>query len=156
MTSPRTPAEEARTLVAAHNRGALATLSDGGDPWASLVTYGLLEDGSPVLHVSTYAEHGRNLRRDPRASLLVTEDTTGDPLDAARVTLAGRADAVEGDERDVALAAFGAAVPGAAAYAEFDDFTFWVLRVERVRWVGGFARMDSVDGAAYRAAEPGT
>jgi hypothetical protein len=29
-----------------------------------------------------------------------------------------------------------------------------VLRVERVRWVGGYGRMDSTNAAAYHAAEP--
>ena len=149
----RSAAEEARTLVASCNRGSLATLSHG-DPWASLVTYGVLEDGSPVLLVSTLAEHGRNLRRDPRASLVVCEDTTRDPLDNGRVTLAGRAQAMEGEAREAALAAHCAAVPGAEIYAGFGDFTVWVLRVERVRWVGGFGRMDSADADAYRAAEP--
>ena len=95
----RTAAEEARTLVQHAALGGLATLSDDGSPWASLVTYGPLGDGSPVLLVSTYAEHGRNLVRDQRASLVVGEDTAGDPLDAGRVTLAGRCDAVRGDER---------------------------------------------------------
>ena len=44
--------------------------------------------------------------------------------------------------------------PCAQAYLDFDDFTLWVLRVERVRWVGGYARMDSVDGTHYALAEP--
>jgi heme iron utilization protein len=30
----------------------------------------------------------------------------------------------------------------------------WIVRVERVRWVGGYGRMDSVDAASYRAALP--
>ncbi len=29
-----------------------------------------------------------------------------------------------------------------------------MLRVQRVRWVGGYGRMDSATGAAYAAAEP--
>jgi putative heme iron utilization protein len=29
-----------------------------------------------------------------------------------------------------------------------------VLRIERVRWVGGYGRMDSTHAAAYHAAEP--
>ena len=89
----RTPAEEARTLVAAHASGLLSTLTADGDPWGSLVAYGTLPDGAPVLHVSTLAEHGRNLARDGRASLVVAEDSAGgDPLDSGRVTLAGRAE----------------------------------------------------------------
>ena len=151
----RTPAEEARALVAAHASGLLATLTADGDPWGSLVAYGTLPDGAPVLHVSTLAEHGRNLARDGRASLVVAEDAAGgDPLDAGRVTLAGRAERPAGAAADAARSAFLAAVPGAERYADFADFTLYVLRVQRVRWVGGFARMDSIGADAYRAAEP--
>ena len=39
-------------------------------------------------------------------------------------------------------------------YAGWDDFTLWVLEVERVRWVGGFASMATVSHDEYRAAEP--
>src|SRR4029077_10196761 len=53
-------AEEARTVAAATNIATLASLSADGSPWASFVTYGLLE-GQPVLCVSRMAEHGRNL-----------------------------------------------------------------------------------------------
>ena len=149
----RTAAEEARTLVAAHAHGTLATLTEAGDPWASLVAYGQLADGAPVLLVSTLAEHGRNLRRDGRASLVVAEPVAGgDPLAAGRVTLAGIAER-PADDRE-ARAAFLAAVPDAGRYAGFGDFSHYVLRVERVRWVGGYARMDSATGADYGAAEP--
>ena len=87
----RTPAEEARTLVSLASVATLATLSDDGTPWASLVGYAALHDGSPVLMVSTLAEHGRNLERDTRASLVVaSREQRKDPLAAGRVTLAGR------------------------------------------------------------------
>jgi len=151
----RTPAEEARTLVAAHASGLLATLTSDGDPWGSLVAYGTLPDGAPVLHVSTLAEHGRNLRRDARASLVVAEAAGGeDPLDTGRVTLAGRAEVPAGAEAAAARAAFLAAAESARHYVDFGDFTLYVLRVERVRWVGGYGRMDSVTPDDYRAAEP--
>ena len=82
-------AEEARTIAASTNCGTLATLTATGDPWASFVTYGLL-DGAPVLCVSNMAEHGRNLAGDPRASIaIVAPATDPDPLASGRVTLAG-------------------------------------------------------------------
>ncbi len=150
----RTAAEQARTLVASASIGSLATLSSGGDPWASVVAYGTMPDGAPVLLVSTLAEHGRNLHRDPRASLSIAERSpTADPLDSGRVTLAGRALRPDGDLAQQALATHVAAVPGATAYASFGDFTVWILRVERARWVGGFGRMDSTGPDDYRAAE---
>jgi putative heme iron utilization protein len=151
----RTAAEEARTLVAATNVATLATLADDGGPWASLVTFGATEDGAPVLLVSTLAEHGRNLARDGRASLVVAQPSpTGDPLAAGRVTLAGIARTPGGARADAARAAYDAAVAQAAIFAGFSDFSLYVLEVERVRWVGGYGRMDSVDAASYAAAEP--
>ena len=150
------PAEEARTLVAQTNVCALATLTPLGDPWASLATYGLLDDGSPVLCVSHLAEHGRNLASDPRLALVITEvDGPSDPLAAARVTLAGRAERpVDPALLAAARAAHLAGVPAASMYIDFSDFSVWVVRVHRVRWVGGYGRMDSASGADYTAAAP--
>ncbi len=151
----RTPAEEARTLVTSMTVGYLATVNADGDPWSSLVVYGPTADGDPVLLVSTMAEHGRNLMADPRASLAISDPSApGDPLDRPRITLAGRAARPEGDAAEAALDAHVAAIPGARLYAGWDDFSVWVLEVQRVRWVGGFARMDTVSHDEYVAAEP--
>lgn len=151
----RNAAEEARTLVSAVTVGYLATLSENGDPWCSLVVYGPDPAGNPVLLVSTMAEHGRNLADDPRASLGINDPAApGDPLDRPRITLAGRAVQPEGDAAAAALAAHVAAIPGARLYAGWDDFSLWIIEVERVRWIGGFARMETVSAEAYRAAEP--
>ena len=145
-------ATAARDLVASQSSGLLAT-SSAGHPWGSLVAYGPLEDGSPVLLVSRMAEHGRNLLAEPRASLVVSDlSASDDPLACPRVTLAGHVRQPSGDDAQTALAAFLDAVPHASHYAQFADFTLWVLRVERVRWVGGYGRMESVDPSAYREA----
>ncbi|BBY44772.1 pyridoxamine 5'-phosphate oxidase [Mycolicibacterium celeriflavum] len=147
-------AEEARTIAASTNTGTLATLTADGDPWASFVTYGLL-DGSPVLCVSNLAEHGRNLGKDPRASIaIVAPASETDPLASGRITLAGVADRPVGDELAAAREAHLSAVAAAKYYIDYSDFTLWVLRVHRVRWVGGYGRMDSATGEAYAAARP--
>ena len=150
--TPRSPAEQARALVARGGAAALATTSPDGAPWASLVLYAPLADGTPILCLSTLAEHGRNVARDPRVSLLVAEpDSAGDPLDGGRVTLAGRLEPIETEE---ARAAYEAAAPDSGVYGGFGDFTFYALRVERVRWVGGYGRMASATAAEYHAASP--
>jgi putative heme iron utilization protein len=152
-TRPST-AEEARTIAASTNSGTLATLTTAGDPWASFVTYGLL-GGAPVLCVSNLAEHGRNLTGDPRASIaIVAAATDSDPLANSRITLAGVAEKPTGGELAAARQAHLNAVPAAKYYVDYSDFTLWVLRVDRVRWVGGYGRMDSATGADYAAAEP--
>ena len=151
----RDAAEEARTLVASTTQGVAASLSADGAPWGSVVTYGALEDGAPVLLVSRLAEHTRNLEADGRASLVVAEPPNADnPLDRGRVTLAGHVVQPAGAARAAARAAHLAAMPSAALYVDFEDFRLFVLHVARVRWVGGYGRMDSVEAEEYAAARP--
>lgn len=152
----RSPAEEARTIVAEAASGTLGTISEDGTPWASLVTYGLLGDGSPVLCLSVMAEHGRNAERERRASLMVADPHhSGAPLAGGRVTVAGtlrRPD--EHPLGEHAREAHLAAVPSAEMYVDYRDFSLWILEVERVRWVGGYGRMDSADRDDYAMAAP--
>ncbi|SNS19212.1 HugZ family pyridoxamine 5'-phosphate oxidase [Rhodococcoides kyotonense] len=148
------PAEEARTVAASTNIATLASLTTDGDPWASYITYGLL-GGSPVLCVSRMAEHGRNLLHDPRASVaIVAPESATDPLSVSRVTLAGVVEAPTDDERSAAREAHLAAVPAAKYYIDYSDFTVWILRVQRARWVGGYGRMDSATAQDYADAVP--
>ena len=159
LTEPLNPvrpsaAEEARTIAASTNSATLASLTSDGDPWASFVTYGLL-GGAPVLCVSNLAEHGRNLAADPRASIaIVAPATETDPLANARITLAGHVEQPRGDEHAAAREAHLTAVAAAKYYVDYSDFSLWVLRVQRVRWVGGYGRMESTSGAEYAAAQP--
>lgn len=156
VSAPRpAPAEAARTLLAQSRVGALATLSDDGAPWSSLVMYGLLDDGTPALLLSTLAEHGRNLARDPRASLMVAAPPSSpDPLASGRVTLAGQVSQPSGARESAAHAACLAAMSSAKVFSEFGDVTLWTLDVERVRWVGGYGTMGSASADDYRAAAP--
>jgi hypothetical protein len=132
----------------------LASLTADGDPWASFVTYGLI-GGKPVLFVSNLAEHGRNLAGDPRASLsIVAAGSDADPLASSRTTLAGLVSQPALGDHDAVRAAYVTAVPGARAFLDFSDFTCWVLGVQRVRWVGGYGRMDSATGEEYETAAP--
>ncbi|MDQ6613948.1 MAG: DUF2470 domain-containing protein [Actinomycetota bacterium] len=151
-------AERARTLVAGQSRGALSTLAvaPAGTPFGSVVTYGLDAAGRPCFFVSTLAEHTRNLDADPRASLLVVEDTpTGaDPLASGRVTLLGTvAEVTDPDERAAARLGYLDANP-AAFYVDYGDFKCLRLEISDVRYVGGFGRMSWVDPERYAAAQP--
>jgi putative heme iron utilization protein len=149
-----TAAEQARTIAAGTNAATLATLTADGDPWASFVAYGLL-GGAPVLCVSNLAEHGRNLAGDPRASLsIVAASSASDPLTRGRITLVGKVSRPSATEQDAVAAAYRNAVPAARFYLDFSDFTLWVLQVQRVRWVGGYGRMDSATAEQYDAAAP--
>ena len=90
--SEPTFAERARTLAYLGRVGSLSTLSrkQPGFPFGSVMPYGLDDHGRPIVLISTMAMHTQNLQADARASLLVTEeDSDGEPLGAARVTLVG-------------------------------------------------------------------
>ncbi len=151
-------AERARTLVGSQSRGALSTiaLDPPGTPFGSVVTYALDVGGRPWFFVSSLAEHTRNLDADPRASLLVVEETPpgADPLASGRVTLVGQVSEVsDADERAAARTSYLAANPS-AFYVDYGDFRCLRLDVTAVRYVGGFGRMSWVDPEAYGAAEP--
>lgn len=150
-------AERARTLIASQTQGALSTiaLEPAGTPFGSVVTFGVDRSGRPSFFVSTMAEHTRNLEADPRASLLVVEDTPvgADPLASGRVTLLGVVSQItDRDELAAARTGYLEANPG-AFYVDYGDFKCLRLEVTSIRYVGGFGRMSWVDPSEYAAAE---
>jgi heme oxygenase (biliverdin-IX-beta and delta-forming) len=149
-----THAERARTLVAQISTGTLCTLAHEPDgyPYGSFVTVAF-DRGNPIFLISRLAEHTKNLERDPRASLLVTEGGSADPLANGRVTLLGPCTRVEGDGGS-ARAAFLAVHANAAYYADFRDFGFWKLQVRFIRYIGGYGRMSWIDQTDWQSAEP--
>ena len=149
-----THAERAQTLVAQISTGTLCTLAlePEGYPYGSFVTVAF-ENGDPIFLISGLAEHTKNLERDPRASLLVAESGSADPLANGRVTLLGLCTRVEGDGGS-ARATFFAAHPNAAYYADFRDFGFWKLQVDSIRYIGGYGRMSWIGQAEWQSAEP--
>ena len=148
-----THAERARTLVARISTGTLCTLAQepAGYPYGSFVTVAF-DAGNPVFLVSSLAEHTKNLERDSRASLMVAESSSPDPLANGRVTLLGPCTRVEEDGGS-ARAAFLAVHPNASYYADFRDFGFWMLRVESIRYIGGYGRMSWISQEDWQAVE---
>lgn len=148
-------AERARTLCALAPSATLCTLSDGGHPYGSLVLTAVLPDGDAALLISEMAEHTRNLRRDPRCSLLVAEDAGGNPLARGRVTLVGRA-VVEDSPSTACRDTFLKKNPGAIRYVNFGDFAVWRVVVTKARYIGGFGRMSFLSMDSWREARADT
>lgn len=63
--------DEARAYVAQHRRGVLATIKRDGRPQLSKVVYAVEDDGRLMISTTQDRAKTYNLRRDPRASLLV-------------------------------------------------------------------------------------
>lgn len=129
----------ARRLLHEAATGALATLMPGsGAPYASLVTVGTLPDASPVLLLSRLAQHTVNIQADSRVSLLVDQRSPGDPLEGARVSMAGT---IRPTDDPAARRRFLARHPAAEGYAGFADFAFWRIEVTGAHLVAGFGRI---------------
>jgi heme iron utilization protein len=144
-----------RALLDSERNGVLATLSAGRDGWpfASVAAYALADTGDPLLFLSDLAEHTRNLRADPRASLLVQDQTSlADPQAGARVTLLGSVEGVASVAAASAQAAYLERHPQAADYLALADFHLYVLRVREARFIGGFGDMGWLKGEPLRAA----
>src|SRR5690242_12464245 len=91
------PASVAKTLLRTSRHGALATLmAETGAPYSSLVATMSAADGAPLLLISRLAVHTRNIEVDPRVSILFSEAASRDPLQEARIMLAGVAERVSG------------------------------------------------------------
>lgn len=139
-----TPATRARAVMRATDRAALAT-AQGGWPFASLVLVALDHDASPLLLISDLSEHAKNIKGDPRVSLLF-DGTQGldDPLTGPRVTVLGEAAPVE-DRR--LRERFLGRHPSAELYAGFADFHLHRVSVTRAHLVAGFGRIHWVEAS---------
>jgi heme iron utilization protein len=150
-------AERARTLMHLGRIGSLSTLSrkQPGFPFGSVMPYGLDERGRPIFLISTMAMHTQNLQADPRASLLVSQESgEGDPLGASRVTLLGKVLPVPEFEVAAARELYLARYANSRYWVDFEDFSFYRLEIVDVYYVGGFGVMGWVSAADYEHSQP--
>jgi putative heme iron utilization protein len=160
------PSRLARSLLRRSRQGALATLmASSGDPYCSMVNIASHPDGSPILLISRLALHTKNILADSRVSLMLDERAAGDPLEGARIMLAGAAEQATDDDEPMLRRRYLNAHPSAEAFVEFDDFSFFRIRVLGAHLVAGFGRIvdlkpeqfltDLADAAALLEAEQG-
>ncbi len=150
-----TPGRQARDLIRRLDRATLATIGrpDGraaGEPYASLVLAACLSDARPVLLISRLADHTKNIEANSAVSLLF-DGTQGldDPLTGARVSLQGHAiKAADGAARMRFLARH----PGAAMYADFGDFAFYIVEMHAAHIIAGFGRIHWLPASDVRDA----
>ena len=136
------PARLARSLLRRSRQGALATLMpDSGDPYCSLVNLAAHPDGSPILLISRLALHTKNILTDGRVSLMLDERAEGDPLEGARIMLAGRAEEAAEGELELVRRRYLGAHPSAEVFVDFKDFSFFRIVPSGAHLVAGFGRI---------------
>ncbi len=164
MSTDETPGTTIRRLLREATRAGLGTLEvEGGGPYVSLAMLATDPVGAPLLLLSDLADHTRNLKADPRVSLLVDGTLKmSTPLAGARATVQGR---IARSDRAEDRARYLARHPDSEMYFGFKDFNLYRVSVERAHLVAGFGRIHWVPAtdvllppeavAQLAAAEPG-
>ncbi|MGB9092956.1 MAG: pyridoxamine 5'-phosphate oxidase family protein [Gallionella sp.] len=142
-------AHEARRLLRGHRYGALCTLSKklDGYPFGSITPYLADHDGSLLIFVSTLAEHTRNIRHDPRVSLITHDQFDHQIQSQGRVTVIGNA--MPEPDRNQAGLRYLRYFPEAQSCYSMQDFSFYRIRPIAIRYIGGFGKIHWIDMENY-------
>jgi len=143
--------KHARQLLLKEYRGVLSTHSAAmpGFPFGSSVPYCLTENGWPLMLISRIAQHTKNLKADPRCSLLVAERGVEDVQANGRLTVLAEARQLDDASAiDAAAARYYRYFPESRDYHRAHDFDFWVLQPVRWRYIGGFGAIHWLDDVA--------
>lgn len=142
-------AREARSLLRAHRYGALCTLSKrfDGHPFGSITPYLVDHDGSLVILISDLAEHSKNIKADPRVSLITHSQDDPHIQAQGRVTVVGLAAHVA--DRDGASIRYLRYFPEAQTYFAMHDFQFYRITPQAIRYIGGFGDIHWVKAENY-------
>ncbi|MBB5754022.1 HugZ family protein [Prosthecomicrobium pneumaticum] len=137
------PVSSARATLRSTGTATLATLGADGSPFATLVTVALTADLSPVMHLSDLAVHTKNLKRDPRASLLFVAPggETGNPLAGNRITLTGT---IARAEDEPTLRRYGWRHVPSGNHPPLADFNYYRMTVTGSHLVAGFGRIHQI------------
>jgi putative heme iron utilization protein len=124
-------------------------MTGSGDPYCSLVNVAANPDGAPILLISRLAVHTKNILADARVSLMLDERVAGDPLEGARIMVAGQAEHLSGDAAKMARRRYLAAHPSAEGFADFKDFAFFRIVPSGLHLVAGFGRIIDLKPAQF-------
>ncbi|MFT4063474.1 HugZ family protein [Paraburkholderia sp.] len=116
-----------------------------GFPYPSMLPFAPDARHRPTILISRLAEHTHNLHADPRAGFLAVDAPDGDVLGGQRVTLLGTFEPV--DPTAEVVRRYLRYHPDAERYLVLGDFSFWTMKLERLRYIGGFGAMGWLDGA---------
>lgn len=110
------------------------------------------EEGRPLFIFSGMSTHTQDILADPRCSVTVASKEFKGAADG-RVNLMGTCTLIPPAEKAAARERYLKKHPG-AFWVDFGDFNWFRLDIEKIRFVGGFARAGSVTPLEYREAKP--
>lgn len=139
-------------MLRAHRYGALSTLSKKfpGYPYGSITPYLVDHDGSLLILISELAEHTKNIKHDPRVSLITHDQNDPHIQTQGRVSVLG--DAAPAADQDQAAQRYLRLFPETRAYFELPGFSFFCIRPIAIRYIGGFGHIHWVNMENYAVA----
>lgn len=149
-----TLAQRARRLMHIGVQSSLSTMSvkHPGYPFGSVMPYAIDESGTPIFLISQMAVHAKNLRANPRATLLVAEESES-PMAAARLSIIGDVSEIDNANLQGVRQAYLGKHPESKQWVEFADFGFYRMIVKEIYLIGGFGVMGWVSAEDYSTAE---
>ncbi|MCZ2127407.1 MAG: pyridoxamine 5'-phosphate oxidase family protein [Anaerolineales bacterium] len=139
-------------IVRSTRIASLGTLHDE-TPHISMTAYICAEDFSAFyIFSSRLAQHAVDMQKNNRVSLMIceTDDQRDDPQTLARVTIRGKAEALQNGEpgytplKERYIARF----PESEKLFAFPDFHFWRILPRGGRYVAGFAKAFNITADA--------
>jgi heme iron utilization protein len=123
-----------------------------GFPFPTMLPFAPDARHRPLILVSRLAEHTRNLEADDRAGFLVVDPGAPDVLAGERLTAVGRF--VTTPPAPALVRRYLRYHPEAERFLALGDFSFRVMEIERLRYIGGFGTMGWLDGAEFDLFDP--
>ena len=80
---------------------------------------------------------------------MLDERAAGDPLEGARIMLAGRAEEAAGDQAEILRRRYLSAHPSAEVFVDFKDFSFFRIVPSGAHLVAGFGRIIDLKPAQF-------
>lgn len=147
----------ARELLLHSHHGVLSTHSakEPGYPYGSLLPFCLGADGQPLGLISELAQHTRNLRQNPKASLTLFQAAESDQIQAGpRLVLLGEAYFLSPAESEQLAPRYYRYLPSSPDYRLLNDFCFVSLQTRRLHYIAGFGQIRWLEASEVLKASP--
>lgn len=148
--SKQDAARDSRTQLLANFNGVLATimrdtLDLGGYPLGSVVPFCLNERNEIILLIADIAQHTKNVKENPKASLTLHNADQDNIQKGWRLTILGDVEAATEEEIPTVAKRYERFYPESSRYHNVHNFQFYLLKPKKARYINGFGEIHWVD-----------
>ena len=154
---------DARALLLDEYSGVMSTHSNDvpGYPFGSVMPYCLDGEGRPAILIANIAQHAKNIKQNPKVSLIVRQSNIDDVHLGGRITWIGDAQLIEDSEEEALIAErYFSYFPASRSYRTIKgdqanhNFRFYRINFVRGRFIGGFGNIFWVKPALFLKKNP--